>query len=84
MQELTERGCVARITRIAAVHVKGQDDKLVRFKPLLKLVDDRKVFLYKDVKKGEVDRLHLYERTRQPLGDGGFIGSIENMIRKVL
>jgi putative transposase len=68
----------------AAAHVNGQDDELVRVQLLLELVDDWQAFLYEDVKKEEVVRLHLHERTGRPLGDVNFVGRIENMICRIL
>ena len=67
----------------AGSHAQGEDDDLVRVKPLLELVPDWQAFLRKGIEEKENQRLRIHERTGRPLGDEGFIKKIENVANRV-
>jgi putative transposase len=68
----------------AKSHVLGEDDQLVKVKPLLELVSDWQAFLREGFEEKENQRLRIHERTGRPLGDETFLNKIENMANRVL
>ena len=60
---------------------RGEDDTLVKTKPLLDIVGDSwKHFLTSDVSKTEIDSFRKHERTGRPLGEDSFIERMENLL----
>ena len=68
----------------ARSHALGQDDELVRVKPLLDLVPDWKAFLLEGIEEKDYQQMRRHERTGRPLGDESFINRIENAANRVL
>ena len=68
----------------AKCHALGQDDELVRVKPLLDLVPDWKNFLREGIEEEESQLIRRHERTGRPLGDESFINKMENTANRVL
>jgi putative transposase len=68
----------------ASAHIEKEDDKLVKVKPLLELVDDWRSFLAGTVEDSEIDVIHRHERTGRPLGSEGFIEELEVKLSRVL
>ncbi len=61
----------------ARAHLAGCDDGLVRVAPLLEAVDDWAAFLAVAPRADEMDALRRHERTGRPLGDSGFLATLE-------
>ncbi|MFC1588303.1 transposase, partial [Planctomycetota bacterium] len=57
----------------AAAHLAGEDDKLVKVKPLLKYVSDWKELLASGLSREEAEIIHAHERTGRPLGSERFL-----------
>jgi putative transposase len=68
----------------ARSHVLGQDDELVKVKPLLDLIPDWQAFLKEGIEEKESQSIRRHERTGRPLGDESFINRIENAANRVL
>ena len=68
----------------AKAHVTGQDDILVKVKPLLKRVDDWRDFLRQPEDESEHETLRLHERTGRPLGTARFLARLEALAGRVL
>ena len=55
----------------AGAHIRGENDILVKIKPLLEMVKKPwKDFLSNDIHNSEIDLLRKHERTGRPLGNG--------------
>jgi putative transposase len=67
----------------ARAHLIGEDDALVRVKPLLELVPDWRSFLML-TPSDEIDVIHRHERTGRPLGHASFIEKIEIAMARTL
>jgi putative transposase len=65
-------------------HILGEDDALVRVKPLLDLVPDWKNFLHEGIGENDIKCIRQHERTGRPLGDDRFITKIERAVDRVL
>lgn len=68
----------------ARAHVQGEDDCLVKVRPMLGMVGDWKEFLGGEATADEVRQLRKHERTGRPLGEGQFIGQLEQLTGRVL
>ncbi|MGB5216731.1 MAG: transposase [Smithella sp.] len=68
----------------AKSHLLGEDDELVRVKPLLDLVPDWTNFLYEGIDEKDMNRIRQHERTGRPLGDDQFIKKMEGVVNRVL
>jgi len=68
----------------AAAHRRGEDDKLVKAAPLLRLAGDWEEFLDVPVSEDEIETLRRHERTGRPLGSPEFMERIENALSRVL
>ena len=68
----------------ARAHIKGENDDLVKVKPLLRMVDDWQQFLSVDVSDEEYELLQRHERTGRPLGSKNFIERLENKLSRIL
>ncbi len=68
----------------AKCHTLGQDDELVRVKPLLDLVPDWQRFLQEGIEEKESQLIRRHEKTGRPLGNESFINKIENAADRVL
>lgn len=61
----------------ARAHLAGKDDRLVKAKPLLDMVDDWGVYLRESEEAWDLIRRH--ERTGRPLGSKGFVAGLERV-----
>jgi len=68
----------------AAPHVFGQDDVLVRTRPLLHMVGDWREFLSEDPAPDDLRLLRRHERTGRPLGNDQFIQRLEESCGQIL
>lgn len=69
----------------AAAHIAGQDDILVKTKPLLQIVNKPwKQFLAVDIKETEIELFRKHERTGRPLGEDDFIEKLERLLDRTL
>lgn len=68
----------------AKAHMSGKDDNLVTVKPLLKLVNDWREFLFCGYTKEEESLLRRHEQTGRPLGNTFFIKRLENKLSRYL
>ncbi len=59
-------------------HVEGKDDKLVKVKPLLSIINNWSDFIRKPVSDFEIDNIKKHERTGRPLGNDSFIEQLES------
>jgi len=69
---------------LAAAHLAGRDDALVKVEPLLAMVGNWKDFLLSGVTKEEIEGLRRHERTERPLGNDGFVGQLEELLGRIL
>jgi len=68
----------------AQAHIRGQDDVLVRVKPLLELEPDWEAFLSERLGGFETELVELHGRTGRPLGDLEFVGLLERRLHRRL
>ena len=69
----------------AGPHMKGEDDILVKTKPLLEIVNNPwEDFLSYDALEPEIELLRKHERTGRPLGEASFIGTMEILLGRIL
>ncbi|MBW2054074.1 MAG: hypothetical protein JRI85_17890 [Deltaproteobacteria bacterium] len=68
----------------ARAHITGQDDALVKVKPLLELVGDWSECLGQGLSQGELETFHRHERIGRPLGSDGFISKIGSILNRDL
>ena len=64
-------------------HLEGKDDELVKVAPLLDLIPDWSSFLSTSTEE-ELNLLHRHERTGRPLGDLGFVETLEQILGRTL
>ena len=65
-------------------HLAGRDDELVSVAPLLELVGDWAAFLADGLDDSQAAALRRHERTGRPLGDAGFVASVERRLGRSL
>jgi len=68
----------------AAAHVQGRDNGLVEVRPMLSLVDDWAAYLSDPEDDGIRTHISKHSRTGRPLGDEGFVQSLERITGRVL
>jgi len=68
----------------ARAHLRGEDDSLVRVKPLLELVPDWRALLQSGLPDETAAKLRQHERTGRPLGADRFIRRLEKRLRRTL
>lgn len=68
----------------AAAHLRGEDDALVRARPLLDLVPDWRSLLESSVAEEACERLRRHERTGRPLGNDAFVVRLEGTLERIL
>ena len=68
----------------AKAHLIGQDDGLVKVKPLFKMVDDWHKFLSIPTKEEEIALIHRHDQTGRPLGSIKFIHQLEKKLSRIL
>lgn len=68
----------------ASGHVTGEDDVLLRSRPLREWVADWEALLKTDLDESTVMRLRQHERTGRPLGTDAFIDSVEKRLGRTL
>ncbi len=61
----------------ARAHIKGEDDGLVRVKPMLDRIDDWGNYLSVTDSRSHIDQIKQHTRTGRPLGTPEFIGKLE-------
>ncbi|MFH1096014.1 MAG: transposase, partial [Candidatus Desantisbacteria bacterium] len=64
----------------ANAHMTGKDDKLIKTKALLSIVENWEKFLMSGLNKDVVDDICHHTRTGRPLGSEEFIVQTENML----
>ena len=65
-------------------HLGGEDDGLVRVRPLLALAPDWAAFLAEGLDDAERDAIRAGERTGRPLGSKRFVARLEKRLGRVL
>ena len=68
----------------AQAHLQGEDDILVKVKPLLAIVPDWRELLLSDLGPEEYETLRRHERSGRPLGSDNFMAKMENLTGRVL
>ena len=68
----------------ARAHLRGEDDILLKARPLLAIIADWQGMLSSDLSKEEYETLRRHERSGRPLGDVGFLSRLEKMTGRVL
>ncbi len=68
----------------ATAHLLGQDDALVKARPLLEMVPDWKQFIHGGNQDELVEKIRSHIRTGRPLGDKDFIDRLEDRLRRTL
>jgi putative transposase len=66
----------------AHAHLKGQDDGLVRVKPMLDRIDNWSAYLSSNNDTSEIDTIRRHTRTGRPLGSSHFINKLEQLSGK--
>lgn len=61
----------------ASAHISGQDDALVKVKPLIEIAGDWRRFLSGDINDKTAEVICFHERIGRPLGSGRFIDQLE-------
>ena len=67
----------------AAAHMKGEDDILVKARPLLKRVDDWESFLAGGLDQAQAEVFRMHEKTGRPLGNKRFIKRLESELGRI-
>ena len=69
----------------ARPHIEGEDDKLVKSKPLLEFVREPwKEFLQREVPDHDQNLFRKHERSGRPLGEDSFIVEMESLLGRKL
>ncbi len=69
----------------AREHLEGNDDILVKIKPLLTIIQKSwKSYLNNDVKDDEIELFRKHERTGRPIGNSSFIDTLEQLLDRNL
>jgi putative transposase len=68
----------------AAAHVRGEDDILVKVRPMLERVADWPEYIGQEPTAFEVSTLRLHNRTGRPLGSAGFVEKLERLLGRTL
>jgi len=68
----------------AQAHLRGQDDQLVRVRPLLEMIPDWLHFLAQPDADRLPEHIHLHSRTGRPLGSAVFVKELEVRLRRSL
>ena len=68
----------------ARAHLSGQDDVLVRVKPMLNLVDNWREYLKNEETPSRIETIKHHTRTGRPLGSEAFVGKLEALTGKCL
>lgn len=68
----------------AAAHIAGQDDGLVRVRPLLERTGNWREFLSEGLEVSDAELFRRHERTGRPLGGASFLERIEKRLGRVV
>ena len=68
----------------ARAHLQGQDDELVRVRPMLELIPNWRHFLAQPDADTLQERIHLHARTGRPLGSEDFVKQLEARLHRSL
>jgi len=68
----------------APAHLQGEDDILVKARPLLEIVPDWQELLASDLSVDEYETLRQHERSGRPLGSDDFMTKVENLTARIL
>lgn len=68
----------------ARAHLRGQDDDLVRAKPMLDRISDWRVYLSNEIENRQTDSIRRHTRTGRPLGTAEFVHNLEQVTGKPL
>jgi putative transposase len=66
----------------ALAHIHGEDDLLVKTRPLLEMAGEWRSFLSGPVSDQDLQILRKHETTGRPLGDSGFISRLEKTLER--
>lgn len=65
-------------------HIQGEDDLLVKVKPLLEIMPDWQEFLFAGLSEDDHKVIRQHERTGRPLGGENFIDRLEQLTSRLL
>ena len=68
----------------ASAHISGQDDALVKVRPLIEMVVAWREFLLGDNNEKMAEVIHSHERTGRPIGGEFFIEDLEKKLNRSL
>jgi len=68
----------------AGAHLRGEDDGLVRVKPMLDRISDWRAYLSSEMGSGQTDTIQRHTRTGRPLGTTAFVRSLERVTGRPL
>ncbi len=68
----------------AGAHLQGEDDSLVRVKPMLDRIGNWESYLSDSNKREDDDKVKLHTRTGRPLGNEKFVHKLESITGEVL
>ncbi|MBF0632720.1 MAG: transposase [Magnetococcales bacterium] len=68
----------------ARAHLSGQDDRLVKTKPMLELIPDWSLFLANRLDDETMETLRRHEQTGRPLGSELFLDKLETQLKRIL
>jgi putative transposase len=68
----------------AAAHVRGEDDQLIRVRPMRERIADWPEFLSQKLSTSELHELRQHNRTGRPLGDEEFVTGLEQIVGRRL
>jgi len=68
----------------ARAHIDGNNDQLVTVAPLLKIVDDWRLFLSGTLEEEQLKSIRMHERTGRPLGGEQFFTQLESTCGRYL
>ncbi len=68
----------------AAAHIRGEDDILVKVRPMLGRVADWSEYLGQELPESELNALRLHNRTGRPLGSEDFVANLELILGRTL
>ena len=68
----------------ASAHISGQDDALVKVKPLIEIAGDWRRFLSGNINRKTEEVIRFHERIGRPLGNETFIEYLEIKLNRPL
>lgn len=68
----------------ARAHLSGQDDSLIKVKPMLELIPDWSLFLASGLSDETMETLRNHEQTGRPLGNEAYVEKLELLLKRLL